>query len=76
MRVKQAERREREREEEVEREKHRRKQGQELQHIRQKMQDDDMKNLAEQRRREKMEDKMARLDFIVKLRIIGWSKEN
>lgn len=76
MRVKQAERRERERAEEVEREKHRRKQGQELQQIRQKMQDDDMKNLAEQRRREKMEDKMARLDFITKLRIIGLGKEN
>ncbi|XP_037531736.1 UBX domain-containing protein 1 [Nematolebias whitei] len=60
MRVKQAERRERERAEEVEREKYRRKQGQELQQIRQKMQDDDMRNLAEQRRREKMEDKMAR----------------
>ncbi|KAM8733522.1 UBX domain-containing protein 1 [Acanthopagrus schlegelii] len=60
MRVKQAERREREREEELEREKQRRKQGQELQQIRQKLQDDDMKKLAELRRREKMEDKLAR----------------
>lgn len=60
MRVKQAERRERERAEELEREKQRRKQGQELQQIRQKMQDDDMKKLADQRRREKMEDKLAR----------------
>ncbi|XP_070769277.1 UBX domain-containing protein 1 isoform X1 [Enoplosus armatus] len=60
MRVKQAERREREREEELEREKMRRRQGQELQQIRQKLQDDDMKKLAEQRRKEKMEDKLAR----------------
>lgn len=60
MRVKQAERRERERAEEVEREKQRRKTGQELQQIRQKMQDDEMKKIADQRRKEKMEDKMAR----------------
>lgn len=60
MRVKQAERRERERAEEVEREKLRRRQGQELQQIRQKLQDDEMKKLTEQRRREKMEDKLAR----------------
>lgn len=60
MRVKQAERREREKAEEIEKEKHRRKQGQELQQIRQKLQDDDMKKLAEQRRKEKMEDKLAR----------------
>lgn len=60
MRVKQAERRERERAEEVEREKQRRRQGQELQQIRQKLQDDDMKKLADQRRKEKMEDKLAR----------------
>uniref|UniRef100_A0A672YZ90 UBX domain protein 1 n=1 Tax=Sphaeramia orbicularis TaxID=375764 RepID=A0A672YZ90_9TELE len=65
MRVKQAERRERERAEEVEKEKQRRRQGQELQQIRQKLQDDDMKKLAEQRRREKMEDKLARLGLIV-----------
>lgn len=58
--MKQAERREREREEELEREKQRRKQGQELQQIRQKLQDDDMKKLAELRRKEKMEDKLAR----------------
>ncbi|XP_068440720.1 UBX domain-containing protein 1 [Clinocottus analis] len=60
MRVKQAERRERERAEELEREKQRRKDGQELQHIRQKLQDDDMKKLSDQRMKEKMEDKMAR----------------
>ena len=60
MRMKQAERRQREQDEELEREKQRRKQGQELQQIRQKLQDDDMKKLAEQRRREKMEDKLAR----------------
>ncbi|TNN34380.1 UBX domain-containing protein 1 [Liparis tanakae] len=60
MRVKQAERRERERAEELEREKQRRRQGQELQHIRQKLQDDDMKKLTDQRMKEKMEDKMAR----------------
>lgn len=60
MRVKQAERRERERADEVEREKQRRKQGQELQQIRQKIQDDEMKKIADQRRKEKMEDKLAR----------------
>lgn len=60
MRVKQAERRERERAEELEREKQRRRDGQELQHIRQKLQDDDMKKLSDQRMKEKMEDKMAR----------------
>ncbi|XP_031718709.1 UBX domain-containing protein 1 [Anarrhichthys ocellatus] len=60
MRVKQAERRERERAEELEHEKQRRKHGQELQQIRQKLQDDDMKKLTDQRMKEKMEDKMAR----------------
>ncbi|XP_057705685.1 UBX domain-containing protein 1 isoform X2 [Corythoichthys intestinalis] len=60
MRLKQAERRERERAEELEKEKQRRKQGQELQQIRSKLQDDDMKKLAELRKREKMEDKLAR----------------
>lgn len=60
MRLKQAERRERERAEELEKEKQRRKQGQELQQIRNKLQDDDMTKLAELRRREKMEDKLAR----------------
>ncbi|XP_068596526.1 UBX domain-containing protein 1 [Brachionichthys hirsutus] len=60
MRVKQAERRQREREEELEREKQRRKHGQELQQIRQKLQENDMKKLTDDRRREKMEDKMAR----------------
>lgn len=60
MRVKQAERREREQKEELEREIQRRKQGQELQKVRQKLQDDDMKKLAELRRREKMEEKLAR----------------
>lgn len=58
--MKQVERRERERAEEVEREKLRRKQGQEMQQIRQKLQDDDMKKLTDQRRKEKMEDDMAR----------------
>lgn len=60
MRVKQAERRQREHDEELEREKSRRKQGQELQQIRQKMQDDEMKKIADLRRKEKMEDKLAR----------------
>lgn len=60
MRVKQAERRERERAEEVEREKQRRKHGQELLQIKQKLQDDEMKKLADLRRREKMEDKLAK----------------
>lgn len=60
MRVKQAERRQREHDEELEREKSRRKQGQELQQIRQKMQDDEMKKITELRTREKMENKLAR----------------
>ncbi|CAL8264259.1 unnamed protein product [Lota lota] len=60
MRLKQAERRERERAEEVEREKQRRKHGQELLQIKQKLQDDEMKKMADLRSREKMEDKMAK----------------
>ena len=60
MRLKQAERRERERAEEVEREKQRRKHGQELLHIKQKLQDDELKKMADLRSREKMEDKMAK----------------
>ncbi|KAM6953280.1 LOW QUALITY PROTEIN: UBX domain-containing protein 1 [Aplochiton taeniatus] len=60
MRVKQEERRERERAEEVDREKQRRKHGQELLHVKQKLQDEEMKKLAELRQREKMEDKMAK----------------
>lgn len=63
MRVKQAERRQREQEEELEREIQRRKQGQELQKVRQKLQDDEIKTLTEQRRKEKMEDKLARFDI-------------
>lgn len=60
MRVKQEERRERERAEEVDREKQRRRQGQELLQIKQKLQEDEMKKLTELRRREKMEDKLAK----------------
>lgn len=63
MRVKQAERRQREQEEELEREIQRRKHGQELQKVRQKLQDDEIKTLTEQRRKEKMEDKLARFDI-------------
>lgn len=63
MRLKQAERRERERAEEVEREKQRRKHGQELLQIKQKLQDDEMKKMADLRRREKMEDKLAKYVF-------------
>lgn len=63
MRVKQAERRQREQEEELEREIQRRKQGQDLQKVRQKVQDDEIKTLTEQRRKEKMEDKLARFDI-------------
>lgn len=74
MRVKQAERRQREQDEELEREKQRRKQGQELQQIRQKLQDDDMKKLAEQRRREKMEDKLARLGVDYTIFMCIWIK--
>ncbi|XP_026112350.1 UBX domain-containing protein 1 isoform X2 [Carassius auratus] len=60
MKIRQEERRERERKEEIEREKQRRKQGQELLHVKQKLQDDEMKKLADQRRREKMEDRLAK----------------
>ncbi|KAL0973873.1 hypothetical protein UPYG_G00212270 [Umbra pygmaea] len=60
MRVKQEERRERERTEEVEREKQRRRQGQELLQVKQKLQEDEMKKMAELRRREKDDDKLAK----------------
>ncbi|KAG1962593.1 UBX domain-containing protein [Pimephales promelas] len=60
MKARQEERRERERQEEVDREKQRRKHGQELLQVKQKLQDDEMKKLAELRRREKMEDKLAK----------------
>lgn len=60
MKSKQEERRERERKDELEREKQRRKQGQELLQVKQKLQEDEMKNLADQRRREKMEDRLAK----------------
>lgn len=72
MRSKQAERRERERAEEVDREKQRRKHGQELQQVRQKLQDDEMKKLADQRRKEKMEDKLARWSIFEK----RWTNTN
>lgn len=60
MRVKQEERRERERKEELEREKQRRKTGQELLQIKQRLQDDEMKKLADHRKKEKMEDRAAK----------------
>lgn len=60
MKARQEERRERERQEEVDREKQRRKHGQELLQVKQKLQDDEMKKLADMRRREKMEDKLAK----------------
>lgn len=60
MKARQEERRERERQEGIEREKQRRKQGQELLQVRQKLQDDEMKKLADQRRKEKMEDRLAK----------------
>lgn len=60
MKVRQEERRERQRQEEIEREKQRRKQGQELLHVKQKLQEDEMKKIAEMRRREKLEDKLAK----------------
>lgn len=75
MRVKQAERRQREQDEELEREKQRRKQGQELQQIRQKLQEDDMKKLADQRRKEKMEDKLARYGIDYTIFIWIWIKQ-
>ncbi|XP_051777070.1 UBX domain-containing protein 1 isoform X1 [Erpetoichthys calabaricus] len=60
MRIKQQERAEREKKEEIEREKQRRRQGQELLQIKQKLQDEEMKKLADERRREKMEEKLAK----------------
>jgi hypothetical protein len=48
------ERQERERQEEIEREKQRRVQGRQIGEIRQKVQDDEMKRIAEERRREKL----------------------
>lgn len=60
MKMRQEERRERERQEEIDREKQRRKQGQEILQVKQKLQDDEMKKLAELRRREKMEDRLAK----------------
>ena len=72
MRLKQAERRERERAEEVEREKQRRKHGQELLHIKQKLQDDELKKMADLRSREKMEDKMAKYVFSYRVTDVMW----
>ncbi|XP_073676823.1 UBX domain-containing protein 1 [Garra rufa] len=60
MKMRQEERKERERKDEIEREKQRRKQGQELLQVKQKLQDDEMKKLADLRRREKMEDRLAK----------------
>ncbi|XP_051900911.1 LOW QUALITY PROTEIN: UBX domain-containing protein 1 [Pristis pectinata] len=56
MKQRQLEREEREKKEEINREKQRRKQGQELSMIRQKLQEEEMKKIAEDRRKEKLED--------------------
>lgn len=55
-----AERQEQERREELEREKSRRKTGQEIITARQRLEEEEMKRLAEQTRREKLEAKLAR----------------
>ncbi|XP_053304783.1 UBX domain-containing protein 1 [Spea bombifrons] len=57
---KQQEREEREKRECVEQEKQRRKQGQELSAIRQRLQEQEMQKIAEDRRREKQEARLAR----------------
>ncbi|KFM62653.1 UBX domain-containing protein 1-A, partial [Stegodyphus mimosarum] len=55
-----AEKAEQEKREALEKEKNRRKTGQELTHVRQKLQEEEIKNLAEMKRREKLEAKLAR----------------
>ncbi|GFU33550.1 UBX domain-containing protein 1 [Nephila pilipes] len=55
-----AEKAEQESREALEREKSRRKTGQELTHVRQKMQEEEIKQLAELKRREKLEAKLAK----------------
>ena len=57
---KQAERVAQEKQEIVEREKIRRKTGQEISQMRQEMELKELKKIAEQKKREKMEDKLAR----------------
>uniref|UniRef100_V5HYQ9 Putative ubx domain protein 1 n=1 Tax=Ixodes ricinus TaxID=34613 RepID=V5HYQ9_IXORI len=60
IRLRRLEREEKEKKEALEREKMRRKMGQEISSTRQKIEEEEMRKLAEQRRREKMEDKLAR----------------
>ncbi|XP_059497506.1 UBX domain-containing protein 1 isoform X2 [Stegostoma tigrinum] len=60
MKQRQLEREEREKKDEIEREKQRRKQGQELSLIHQKLQEEEMKKIAEERRKEKLEDIRAK----------------
>ncbi|XP_042202517.1 UBX domain-containing protein 1 isoform X2 [Callorhinchus milii] len=60
MKQRQQEREEREKKDEIEREKARRRQGQELAMIRQRLQEEEMRKVAEDRRREKLEDIRAR----------------
>ncbi|XP_042899566.1 UBX domain-containing protein 1-B isoform X2 [Parasteatoda tepidariorum] len=55
-----AEKAEKEKKEALEKEKTRRKTGQEITHVRQKIQEDEMKRLAELKRQEKLEAKIAR----------------
>jgi hypothetical protein len=60
MKQKRLEREEKEKQEQLEREKARRIHGKELTHIKQKMQEDEMKKIMDDRRREKEEEKRAR----------------
>lgn len=60
MKQKRLEREEKEKQEQLQREKQRRVHGKELTNVKQKMHDDEMKKIMEERRREKEEEKQAR----------------
>jgi hypothetical protein len=68
---KQREREEREEREALEREKQRRRQGQELSVARQKLQEDEMRRAAEERRREKAEELAARSEVSL---VANWER--
>ena len=60
LKQKRLEREEQEKKEQVAREKQRRTQGKEIVSVKSKIEEDEIKKIADQRRREKMEDKLAR----------------
>lgn len=60
LKQKRQEREDQEKKEQIAREKQRRTQGKEIVSIKSKIEEDEIKKIAEQRRREKMEDKLAR----------------